>query len=311
MARHVVVGGAGFLGTALCRALLERGDEVICVDDLSTGARSNIEPLRSDAGFTFLEHDACTPFTVAEKLDGVFHMASPASPPDYLALPLETLRVGSQGTLNLLDLALAHDARFLVTSTSEVYGDPLQHPQTESYWGNVNPIGPRSVYDEAKRFAEAATVAHRRTLGTDARIARICNTYGPGMRPDDGRVVSNFILQTLRGDDLTIYGDGTQTRSFCFVDDQVRGLLALFDSPTEQGPINIGNPVEFTILELAEIILDLVGGTSRLRFEPLPVDDPMQRCPDITLATERLGWTPMVPLEAGLRRTIDHFRAGL
>ena len=238
-------------------------------------------------------------------------MASPASPPDYLALPLETLRVGSQGTLNLLDLALAHDARFLVTSTSEVYGDPLQHPQTESYWGNVNPIGPRSVYDEAKRFAEAATVAHRRTLGTDARIARIFNTYGPGMRPDDGRVVSNFILQTLRGDDLTIYGDGTQTRSFCFVDDQVRGLLALFDSPTEQGPINIGNPVEFTILELAEIILDLVGGTSRLRFEPLPVDDPMQRCPDITLATERLGWTPMVPLEAGLRRTIDHFRAGL
>jgi nucleoside-diphosphate-sugar epimerase len=310
MARVVITGGSGFLGSHLCRTLLARGDEVVAVDNLSTGRRVNIADLVDAPGFTFIEADVTRPFTVAGPVDRVMHFASPASPPRYLALPLETLAVGSEGTRNSLELALANDARFLLASTSEVYGDPELHPQPETYWGNVNPIGPRSVYDEAKRFAEALTMAYHRTHGVDVRLLRIFNTYGPGMDPDDGRVVSNFLVQALQGKPITIYGDGSQTRSFCYVDDEIRGVIALLDSGYG-GPVNIGNPNEFTMIELASMVLEVTGSDSELVYEPLPGDDPLQRQPDLTVATRELGWAPEVQLREGLVRTADYFRATL
>jgi dTDP-glucose 4,6-dehydratase len=261
--RLVVLGGAGFLGSHLCDHLLARGDEVVCVDDFSTGRPTNVAHLAGRDGFTLVESDITRSIPVDGAVTGVFNMASPASPPDYLSRPLETLAVGSEGTRRGLELAHGHRARFLMASTSEVYGDPEAHPQTESYWGHVNPVGPRSVYDEAKRFSEALTMAHHRALGTDVAIVRIFNTYGPRLRPDDGRVVSNFLLQAMRGEPLTIFGDGTQTRSLCYVDDEVRGLIALFDSDLV-GPVNIGNPDEYTILELAQTVVSLLGSTSEI-----------------------------------------------
>ncbi len=302
MSRVVVTGGSGFLGSHLCDALLARGDEVVAIDDLSTGRRENLAHLAGVAGFTFVEHDVTTHFEVDGPLDAVLHFASPASPPEYLALPVATLMVGSRGTHNALGLARAKGARFMVASTSEVYGDPQVHPQTESYWGNVNPVGPRSVYDEAKRFAEALTMAYRRHHEVDTAIVRIFNTYGPRLKPADGRVVSNLIVQALAGRPLTIYGDGSQTRSFCYVEDEIRGFLALLDSDLA-GPVNIGNPNEFTILELAHQVLEVTGSTSELVFEPLPVDDPTQRRPDIGLARSELGWEPVIQLREGLART--------
>jgi len=310
--RVVVAGGAGFVGSHLCDALLARGDEVVCLDNLITGRRANIAHLAERPGFEFVECDVTADVTgaVPGAVDAVMHLASAASPRDYFALPLETLDVGSNGTKRLIDLALRDGARFFLASTSEVYGDPLEHPQPESYWGHVNPIGERSVYDEAKRFAEALTVASWRTLGLDACIVRIFNTYGPRMKPDDGRVVSNFIVQALRGDPLTVYGDGSQTRSFCYVDDEVRGFLALLDS-SERGPINIGNPGEFTMLELADLVLELTGSDSPITHEPSPADDPARRRPDITLARQLLGWQPEIALRAGLERTIPYFAEAL
>ena len=308
--RVVVAGGAGFLGSHVCDALIARGDEVVCLDNLLTGRRANIAHLDNDRAFEFVECDVADAAVVQGDVDAVMHLASAASPRDYLALPLETLAAGSAGTKNLIDLALAHDARFFLASTSEVYGDPQVHPQPESYWGHVNPIGERSVYDEAKRFAEALTVASRRTLGLDSRIVRIFNTYGPRMKPDDGRVVSNFIVQALRGDPLTIYGDGNQTRSFCYVDDEVRGFLALLDG-AEPGPVNIGNPGEFTMLELADLVLDMTGSKSEISFAPMPADDPTRRRPDIALARRSLGWEPAVDLRTGLESTIPYFAASL
>ena len=310
MARVVITGGAGFLGSHLCDALLARGDEVIAFDNLLTGRLANIAHLDGHDRFTFVDHDVTQPFTVDGGVDSVLHFASPASPADYLANPLETLAVGSDGTRNALELATAKGARFLVASTSEVYGDPEVHPQPETYWGHVNPIGPRSCYDEAKRFAEAITFAYHRARGTDVRVLRIFNTFGPRMKADDGRVVSNFLVQALRGDPITIYGDGSQTRSFCYVSDEVAGILALLDGDVV-GPVNIGNPGEFTMLELAELVLEVVGGSSTLVYEPLPQDDPKQRRPDITIAREQLGWEPVVPLREGLERTAAHFRAEL
>jgi dTDP-glucose 4,6-dehydratase len=310
MRRVVVTGGAGFIGSHLCRALLERGEQVVCVDNLLTGSMANIEELVGDPAFTFLHHDVSLHVHVPEAVDAVLHFASPASPKDYLDMPIPTLKVGSLGTHNTLGLALAKGARYLLASTSEVYGDPQEHPQTESYWGHVNPVGPRGVYDEAKRFAEAMTMAYHRFHGVDVRIARIFNTYGPRMRPSDGRVVSNLLVQAIEGKPLTIYGSGEQTRSFCYVDDEVRGLLALLDSD-EVGPVNVGNPDEFTVAELAQLVLELTGSTSEIQYEPLPVDDPTQRRPDITLARTALGWEPEVPLREGLARTADWFRQQL
>ena len=311
--RVVVAGGAGFLGSHLCDALLERGDQVVCVDNFLTGSAVNVAHLIGRADFELVEHDVTRPFDAldfGDSVDAVMNLASPASPKDYLALPIETLDVGSIGTRQLLELARRHEARFFMASTSEVYGDPLVHPQTEGYWGHVNPIGERSVYDEAKRFSEALTAAYRRTYGLDTRLVRIFNTYGPRMQVDDGRVVSNFIVQALRGEPLTIYGDGSQTRSFCYVADEVRGFLALLDSD-EPGPVNIGNPVEFTMLELAGLVVELTGSTGGLEHRPLPSDDPRQRRPDITLATDRLGWEPDVDLRAGLELTIPYFAGQL
>lgn len=307
MARIVVTGGAGFLGSHLCHQLLDRGDEVVCIDNLITGSLANIDDLFGRAGFTFVEHDVSTFIWVPGPVDGVMHLASPASPIDFERIPIQILKVGSLGTHNALGLAKAKGARFFLASTSEVYGDPLVHPQPESYWGNVNPIGPRGVYDEAKRFAEAMTMAYHRHHGLDVRIVRIFNTYGPQMRPDDGRAVSNFIVQALQGHDLTVFGDGSQTRSFCYVDDEVRGFLALYDSDVV-GPVNIGNPHEYTILELAEMVLEVTGSGSKLVFHPLPVDDPTQRKPDITRASELLGWQPEVDLRTGIERTTEYFR---
>ena len=304
--RIVVTGGAGFLGSHLCQLLLERGCEVVAVDNLCTGRRENVAHLSGRAGFTFLRQDVSEGIDVPGPVDAVLHLASPASPPDYLALPVATLKVGSLGTLHTLELARAHHARYLFASTSEVYGDPHVHPQPEGYWGNVNPVGPRSVYDEAKRFGEALTMAYHREHGIDVRISRTFNTYGPRMRADDGRVVSNFIVAALAGKPLTVYGEGRQTRSFCFVDDQVRGLLAVLDSD-HVGPVNVGNPEERTVLELAEAIREMTGSDSEIVFEPLPQDDPTQRRPDITLAAEACGWRPVVGLREGLRRTIDWF----
>jgi dTDP-glucose 4,6-dehydratase len=310
MARVVITGGAGFLGSHLTDVLLARDDEVVAIDNLVTGSPANIAHLRDHPRHAFVHHDVSTYIGVDGPVDAVMHFASPASPVDYLEMPIQTLKVGSLGTHNSLGLAMAKGARYLLASTSEVYGDPLVHPQAETYWGNVNPIGPRGVYDEAKRFAEAMTMAYHRAHGLDVGIARIFNTYGPRMRANDGRVVSNFLVQALQGRPLTVYGDGRQTRSFCYVDDEVRGIVALLDSG-ETGPINIGNPGEFTMLELAEQVLEVTGSRSEVVHEPLPVDDPQQRRPDITLARERLDWEPGVPLREGLERTASHFRAHL
>jgi dTDP-glucose 4,6-dehydratase len=304
--RVVISGGAGFLGSHLCEALLARGDQVVCMDNLVTGRATNVAALVGQEGFTFVRHDVSKRVSVDGPVDAVMHLASPASPRDFPEIPIKILKVGSLGTHNLLGLAKAKGARFFLASTSEVYGDPLVHPQVESYWGNVNPIGPRGVYDEAKRFAEAMTMAYHRQHGVDVRITRIFNTYGPRMRPDDGRVVSNFIVQALTGRPLTVYGDGSQTRSFCYASDEVRGFLALLDSDYV-GPVNIGTPNEFTVLELAKLVVEITGSSSEVSFEPLPQDDPVQRRPDISLATSVLGWRPEVPLREGLGRTAEWF----
>ncbi len=305
----VVTGGAGFLGSHLCEALVARGDRVVAVDDLSTGVADNVESLVANPAFELVVADVSEGVPVEGPVDAVMHFASPASPPDYLARPLETLAVGSEGTRHALALAAAHGARFILASTSEVYGDPVVHPQPETYWGNVNPVGPRSVYDEAKRFAEALTMATHRAKGLDVGILRIFNTYGPRLRPGDGRVVSNFLVQAIEGRPLTVYGDGSQTRSLCFVEDEVAGILALLDSGLT-GPVNIGNPDELTVLELAHAVLALTGSSSTVVYEPLPTDDPTRRRPDITLARRELGWEPVVTLEEGLRRTAEFFTSG-
>jgi len=306
--RVVVSGAAGFLGSHVCDLLVDRGDEVVGLDNLCTGNMGNIGHLIGRDGFSFARVDVCDHLDVAGGVDAVMHLASPASPKDYLDMPIETLKVGSLGTLRTLGLAKAKGARYFLASTSEVYGDPLVHPQPESYWGHVNPIGPRSVYDEAKRFAEAATFAYHRKHGIDVRVSRTFNTYGPRMRPGDGRVVSNFLVQALAGAPLTVYGRGDQTRSFCYVDDQVRGLVALLDS-THVGPVNIGNPDEFTVFELARAVLDVTGSPSEIVFRPLPTDDPTQRRPDSRLASEVLGWRAEVALREGLERTAAWFAA--
>jgi nucleoside-diphosphate-sugar epimerase len=306
MSRIVVAGGAGFLGSHLCQALLARGDEVVAVDNLITGTRRNIDALEGQPGFSFQLADVIDGVAVEGPVAAVMNLASPASPADFATIPIEILQVGSAGTKNLLDLALAKDARFFQASTSEVYGDPTEHPQSETYWGHVNPIGPRSVYDEAKRFGEALTMAYHRTLGLDVRLVRIFNTYGPHMRPDDGRVVSNFINQALLGRPLTVYGVGFQTRSFCYASDEVAGFLTVLDSD-HVGPVNVGNPSEFTILELARIVLEVTGSSSELQFVDLPEDDPTQRCPDIAVARS-LGWEPVVDLRQGVEQTTAWFR---
>lgn len=307
LGRVVVAGGAGFLGSHLCEMLVGEGTEVVCVDNFITGKADNVAALLDEPNFTLIEADVSEDLPVEGPVGTVFNLASPASPPAYLARPVETLMAGSQGTHNCLRLADRHGARCVLASTSEVYGDPRQHPQTESYWGHVNPVGPRSCYDEAKRFAEALTMAYHRTHGTDVGIVRIFNTYGPRMRPDDGRVVSNFVVQALRGEPLTVYGDGSQTRSFCYVDDEVAGILALARARELVGPINVGNPGEFTMLELAEVVLDVTTSSSPIVHQSLPVDDPSQRQPDISLARAALGWEPKVALREGIERTVEWF----
>ncbi len=300
----LVTGGAGFLGSHLCDELLKREHRVICVDNLETGSLVNIEHIRDPERFVHLNIDIIEPYYVDEPVDFVYHLASPASPIDYLRLPLHTLKVGSYGTHHTLGLAKAKRARFLIASTSEVYGDPHVHPQPESYWGHVNPIGPRGVYDEAKRYAEALTMAYHRQQGVDTAIIRIFNTYGARMRPHDGRAIPTFLRQALANRPITVFGDGSQTRSFCYVSDLIRGMIALAESGYHD-PVNIGNPDEFTLLELAKMVLELTGSQSEIVFEALPVDDPKQRRPDIGLARDLLGWSPEVALQEGLRRTID------
>jgi dTDP-glucose 4,6-dehydratase len=303
MPTSLVTGGAGFLGSHLCDALLARGHRVICVDNLETGTLNNIEHIRTE-DFAHLNLDIIEPYFVEERIDFVYHLASPASPIDYLRLPLHTLKVGSYGTHHTLGLAKNHRARFLLASTSEVYGDPEVHPQPESYWGHVNPIGPRGVYDEAKRYAEALTMAYHRQQGVDTAIVRIFNSYGHRMRPHDGRAIPTFLRQALQNRPITVFGDGAQTRSFCYVEDEIRGLIALAESG-HHNPVNIGNPDEFTLLELAKIVIEVTGSESEIVYEALPTDDPQVRQPDITLARKVLGWEPQVDLREGLRRTIE------
>ncbi len=302
----LVTGGAGFIGSHLCRLLLGKGYRVIAVDNFLTGDRKNIADLEGSGSFTLINHDICLPLVVDEDVHYVLHFASPASPIDYAELPIQTLKVGALGTHNALGIARAKNAVFLLASTSEVYGDPLVHPQPESYWGNVNPIGPRGVYDEAKRFAEALTIAYRKVNGMDTKIARIFNTFGPNMRKRDGRVVPNFITQALANEPLTVYGDGKQTRSFCYISDLVEGIYALMLSAVNE-PVNIGNPEEHTILELADMVIRLSGSSRRIAFRPLPVDDPKTRCPDITRAKQLLKWQPKIAAEEGLKKTIKWF----
>jgi dTDP-glucose 4,6-dehydratase len=309
MERTLVAGGAGFLGSHLCDFLLSEGHEVICMDNLITGSMDNIAHIKSDR-FHFVNHDVSRQIEVDGPLDNVLHFASPASPFDYLEYPIQTLKVGSLGTHNALGVAKEKKARFMIASTSEVYGDPLEHPQKETYWGNVNPIGPRGVYDEAKRFAEAITMAYHRTHGVDTRIVRIFNTYGPRMRINDGRAIPNFLSQALTGQDLTVFGDGQQTRSFCYVSDLIEGIVRLLKSG-HHDPVNIGNPIEMTLLEMAEKILQVTGSQSKIVFKPLPEDDPKVRQPDITQARTLLDWEPKVKLEEGLRDTVDYFRKSI
>jgi len=311
MPTSLVTGGAGFLGSNLCDHLLARGHRVICVDNLETGSLGNIEHISDDASFHFRMLDITSHYEIEEPVDFVYHMASPASPIDYARLPLHTLRVGAYGTHNSLGLAKIKRARFLLASTSEVYGDPLVHPQPESYWGNVNPIGPRGVYDEAKRYAEALTMAYFRQQGVNTAIVRIFNTFGPRMRPNDGRAIPAFMGQAMSDRPLTVFGDGSQTRSFCYVDDLIRGLMALAESDVHE-PVNLGNPDEMSLLEMANLIIELTGSRSEVVYEALPVDDPQVRQPDITRARELLGWEPDVDVREGLRRTIEFYgdRAG-
>jgi dTDP-glucose 4,6-dehydratase len=307
--RVLVTGGAGFVGSHLCDALLREDHSVVCIDNFITGREENIEHLAREPRFELIERDVCAPLDPGE-VNYVFHFASPASPADYMEHGIETLQVGSIGTLNCLELAHKYRASFLLASTSECYGDPLEHPQKETYWGNVNPIGLRSVYDESKRFAEATTMAYQRYRKLDSRICRIFNTYGPRLQINDGRVISNFMKQALRGEDLTVYGDGLQTRSFCYVSDEVEGILALSKSP-EHEPVNIGNPCEFTILQCAQMVVEVTGSRSRVRFEPLPRDDPRQRRPDISKARHLLGWEPRIDLRTGLEMSLEYFRSAV
>ncbi len=304
--RSIVTGGAGFVGSHFCDLLIEKGHKVICIDNLVTGKIKNIEHIESN-NFTYLKHDITKPVYFGDKIDYIFHLASPASPVDYLEMPIQTLKVGALGTYNMLGLAKEHKARLLLASTSEVYGDPLVNPQPETYWGNVNPIGPRGVYDEAKRYAEAITMAYHTHHGIETRIARIFNTYGPRMRANDGRVVPNFINQALKGEDITVYGEGMQTRSFCYVSDLVEGLYRLMMSDYAN-PVNLGNPAEMTVLDFAEKIIDITGSRSRVVYKELPVDDPKVRRPDIARAKEILGWEPKMNLTDGLRETIEYFK---
>ncbi len=308
--RILITGGAGFIGSHLCDRFLERGHEVLCMDNLITGSTDNIPHLLGHPKFLFVKHDVTNYIFAEGKIDAILHFASPASPADYLNFPIQTLKVGSLGTHKALGLAKEKGAQFLLASTSEVYGDPLCHPQKEDYWGNVNPIGPRGVYDEAKRFAEAITMAYHRYHGVDTRIARIFNTYGPRMRLNDGRVVPNFILQALKGEDLTVYGDGSQTRSFCYIDDLVQGIVGLLFS-RETDPVNLGNQGEFTILEFAQEVLKVTGSRSRIVHKDLPVDDPRVRRPDISRAQRLFAWTPKVELREGIERTVPYFRKKL
>jgi dTDP-glucose 4,6-dehydratase len=308
--RVLITGAAGFLGSHLTDRFLRDGHEVVGLDNFLTGSPENIAHLTSDARFQFVRHNISDYTYVGGHLDGVLHFASPASPIDYLELPIQTLKVGSLGTINALGIARAKGARFFLASTSEIYGDPLVHPQTERYWGNVNPIGPRGVYDEAKRFAEAMTMAYHRFHGMDTRIVRIFNTYGPRMRPRDGRVVSNFIVQALCGEPLTLYGDGSQTRSFCYVDDEIEGIYQLFMQGDSE-PTNIGNPVEYTVRQLAEVVLEITGSRSPVEYRTLPEDDPKVRRPDITRARTMLGWEPRVALREGVTRTVEYFRGAI
>jgi dTDP-glucose 4,6-dehydratase len=307
MARVVVLGGAGFLGSHLCDALLRRGDEVVAVDNFCTGSKDNVKHLASTKSFSLIDADICDGIPVAGKVDLIFNFASPASPKQYLKMPLETLRVGSVGTEYAIKLALQNSARLVMASTSEVYGDPLENPQSETYFGNVNPFGLRSCYDEAKRFSEALLMAHHRTSKLNLGIVRIFNTYGPRLDPDDGRVVSTIIMQAIVNHDVTIHGDGSQTRSFCYVDDLIRGIIALADS-SEVGPINLGNNIEITVSKLAEMVLKLCGSKSKVVFTQAMEDDPQQRCPDLAQAKDKLGWEPQVPVEDGLKKTIEWFK---
>jgi dTDP-glucose 4,6-dehydratase len=308
--KSLVTGGAGFLGSHLCDYLLEKGHEVICIDNLITGNVKNIEQIKSERTkserFTYIRHDVTKPIYFGDKIDFIFHLASPASPIDYLDLPIPTLKVGALGTYNMLGLAKEQGARFLLASTSEVYGDPLVNPQPETYWGNVNPIGPRGVYDEAKRYAEAITMAYHRYHGINTRIVRIFNTYGPRMRINDGRIVPNFLKQALSGEDITVYGDGSQTRSFCYVSDLIEGIYRLMMSDYAE-PVNIGNPEEMSVLEFAKVIIEITGSKSKIIYEKLPVDDPKVRRPDISKARQLLGWEPKVKLREGLSKTIEYF----
>jgi dTDP-glucose 4,6-dehydratase len=306
--RVLITGGAGFIGSYLCEYFLNHYHEVICVDNFITGTERNIKSLLSNPNFTLIRHDIAEPFFIEKKVDLILHFASPASPKDYLNYPIETLKTGAFGTYYLLELARQHNASFLLASTSEVYGDPEVHPQTETYWGHVNPTGPRAVYDESKRFAEAMTITYYRRYNLDVKIARIFNTYGPRMRADDGRIIPNLICQALRNEPLTIYGDGKQTRSFCYITDLVDGIIKLL-SASIPGPVNLGNPDEFNMLELAKLILDYTKARSPITFHPLPQDDPKRRRPDITLARKYLDWSPKVSLKEGLQPTIEWFRS--